>query len=252
MSTTVAIAGGSTGLGRAIVEALKKDGRLTSIKENPTLSAELGVRILAADYTSVPSLTTLLDSNKVEVLISTANSLSDPTPEFNMIAAADASPPTKRFIPNAWSAIEFKDEPRFQSFPLAASRLEALAKLRESGLEWTAITPGLFMENVVSNLPSHVTVLPLMLDIAHNTAALPGDGTSKITLTYTHNIAAFIPPLLSLPTWEQHYLIQGDVRSWNEILAAAEKGKGVKFQVAYDSVEKMKGGRVTELPGHER
>lgn len=108
------------------------------------------------------------------------------------------------------------------------------------------------MENVVSNLPSHVTVLPLMLDIAHNTAALPGDGTSKITLTYTHNIAAFIPPLLSLPTWEQHYLIQGDVRSWNEILAAAEKGKGVKFQVAYDSVEKMKGGRVTELPGHER
>lgn len=34
----------------------------------------------------------------------------DPTPEFNMIQAASRSRVTKRFIPNAWSSVEPKDE----------------------------------------------------------------------------------------------------------------------------------------------
>lgn len=74
------------------------------------MEKETGARVLAADYSSADALTTLLEAHNVAVLISTANSLMDPTPEFNMIQAASRSRVTKRFIPNAWSSVEPKDE----------------------------------------------------------------------------------------------------------------------------------------------
>ncbi|KAL1599833.1 hypothetical protein SLS60_007638 [Paraconiothyrium brasiliense] len=256
MSTTIAVAGGSSGLGRAIVDALKEDGHyevlILSRKENPQVEKDSGTRVLAADYSSVDALVTLLEANNVAVLITTANVMIDPTPEFNMIEAAARSRVTKRFIPNAWSALEFKDEPRFQKFPLAQAKLQAFAQLKRTDLEWAAIYPGLFMEYVTEGLPSTLTINTLMIDIKNNAAGLPINGEGKITLTYSRDIAKYIPKLLTLEKWEQAYFVVGDVKSWNEIVAAAEKGKGVKFSVTYDSVEKLKRGEVTELPGHAR
>lgn len=187
-----------------------------------------------------------------------------------MIQAASRSRVTKRFIPNAWSSMEPKDEyallphspsqpstnilltrPRFQTFPLFTARLQALSQLRATTLEWTTIYPGLFMEIAVQGLPSHLDVKPLVINVAHNAAALPASGTARIALTYSRDIARYVPKLLSLPAWDEKYFVAGDVRSWNEIVAAAEKGKGVKFDVAYDGVEKLERGEVTELPGHE-
>jgi hypothetical protein len=71
---------------------------------------ESGVRVHAVDYSSVDALVSLLETNNVAVLITTANTMVDLTPEFNMIEAAARSRTTRRFIPNAWSALEFKDE----------------------------------------------------------------------------------------------------------------------------------------------
>ena len=80
------------------------------LQENAQVEKETGARVLAADYSSVDALTTLLEANNVTTLISTAKTLVDPTPEFNMIQAASRSRVTKRFIPNAWSSMEPKDE----------------------------------------------------------------------------------------------------------------------------------------------
>ncbi|KAF2450150.1 NAD(P)-binding protein [Karstenula rhodostoma CBS 690.94] len=256
MTTVVAVAGGSSGLGRAIVDALRADGRyevlIFSRAENPQVEKESGARVLAADYSSVDALTTLLETNNVEVLITTANTTVDPTPEFNMIEAAARSRATKRFIPNAWSALQFTDEPRFKNFPLAQGKLQSLARLNNTDLDWTAIYPGLFMEYVTEGLPTTLTLMTIMLDMKHNAAALPNKGDAKITLTYSRDIAKYISKLLTLSTWERAYFIVGDVKSWNEIVAAAETGKGVKFDVTYDAVEKLKHGQVTELPGYAR
>ncbi|KAL5389481.1 hypothetical protein DPSP01_002379 [Paraphaeosphaeria sporulosa] len=256
MSVVVVVAGGSSGLGRAIVDALMEDGRfevlIFSRTGNSQIEKESGARVLAVDYSNVDALTTILETNNVEVLITTANTMHDPTPELNMIAAAARSHSTKRFIPNTWSALEFKDEPRFKNFPLAQGRLEAMAQLQQTGLEWTAIYPGLFMEYVTEGLPSTLTINTMMFDVKHNAAALPNNGEAKITLTYSRDIAKYIPKLLMLEKWEPAYFIIGDVKSWNEVVAAAEKGKGVKFNVTYDSLEQLRVGKVTELPGHAR
>ncbi|KAF2711411.1 hypothetical protein K504DRAFT_489296 [Pleomassaria siparia CBS 279.74] len=53
-----------------------------------------------------------------------------------------------------------------------------------------------------------------------------------------------------LERWERAYFIAADVKTWNEIVAAAEAGKGVKFDVSYDTTEKLQKGEVTELPGY--
>ena len=83
---------------------------LTPLKTNSQLEQESSVRVLSAEYANEDALVALLESNKVEVLISTINSLTDLTPEFNLIKAAARSRVTKRFIPNAWSALQFKHE----------------------------------------------------------------------------------------------------------------------------------------------
>ncbi|KAF2812095.1 NAD(P)-binding protein [Mytilinidion resinicola] len=252
MSTIVAVAGGSSGLGRTIVDALKADARYEVLILGRKLEEESGTRVLAIDYTSVDALVALLEANKVAVVISTVNSLVDTTPEFNLIKAAAQSHVTKRFIPNVWSALEFKPEPRFTSLPIAVARLQAIDELKKTNLEWTAIYPRIFMESFVQGMPWYLTVYPLKVDIENSTAGLPVKGEGLISLTYSRDIAKYVASLLGLEKWEQSYFITADVKTWNEIVAAAEAGKGVKFNVSYDSIEKLQKGEATELPSYTK
>jgi hypothetical protein len=64
---------------------------------------------VAADYTNVDSLVKLLEENSVSAVLSVMHTM-DPTPEMNLIQAADRSEVTKRFVPNIWSAVEFQPE----------------------------------------------------------------------------------------------------------------------------------------------
>lgn len=67
------------------------------------MKQENGTRVVSADYNDVSGLATVLETNKVEVVISTINSLGDITPELNVIHAAEKSAPTKRYIPSIWA-----------------------------------------------------------------------------------------------------------------------------------------------------
>lgn len=106
------------------------------------------------------------------------------------------------------------------------------------------------MEIAVEGLPSHLNVNALMIDVVNNAAGLPNQGEASVSMTYSRDIASYVVKLLGLPKWEQSYHIYGDVKTWNQIVAAAEAGKGIKFDVSYDSIEQLQQGKVTELPGH--
>jgi hypothetical protein len=108
------------------------------------------------------------------------------------------------------------------------------------------------MEYYVYKLPTHVDVNAITIDLEHNVAAIPNKGEAPITITYTRDIGTYVAALLSLDQWDEAYYIVGDVKTWNEILAAAEAGKGQKFTVEYDSLDKLKRGEVTELPSHAK
>lgn len=129
--------------------------------------------------------------------------------------------------------------------------MENAAWLKESGLEWAAVRPGIFLEYYVLGLPSYVKMNGIFVDVSNNVATLPVEGKAELPLTYTHDIGKYTAALLGVDKWERYYYIQGDKVSFNELLAQAEKAKGAKFDVVYESretLEKLQAGAVTLSP----
>jgi hypothetical protein len=135
--------------------------------------------------------------------------------------------------------------------PFAASRLALLNALNTTRLEWSAIFPGIFLDFYTLSVPSYTRRSALALDIDGDAAAIPGDGKYPVYFTHTTDLAKYVAALLGLGRWEKKYFVYADKMSWNEAVIVAEAAKGVKFSVAYDSIEKLKCGEITELPGHK-
>lgn len=136
-------------------------------------------------------------------------------------------------------------------FPPARGKLDNIKELQSTSLETTVVVNGFFLDYFVApQVPSYQPPFAMVLDIANNTAVIPGSGDVPVVFTHTFDIARFIPALLSKPKWDKTSYIIGDKVTWNEFLAVAEEAKGVKFTVGHDSVETLKNGFVTELPSH--
>lgn len=138
-----------------------------------------------------------------------------------------------------------------QQNPMAAPRLRLLEILRDTELEWTALFTGIFLDFYALTVSSYVRRTALAVDIDGNAAAIPGDGTYPMYFTHTSDIAKYTVALLGVSQWEQKYYLYADRKTWNEVVEIAEAAKGTKFTVAYDSVEKLTRGEMTELPGHK-
>lgn len=72
------------------------------IQADDDLAKELGIPLLLADCSNVESLTNLLESNKIDTVISALAVLDNATTtvQLNLIEAAENSSSTKRFIPS--------------------------------------------------------------------------------------------------------------------------------------------------------
>ncbi len=71
---------------------------------NPEIESELGVPVIAVDYSDVEAVTKTLEDNKVHTVISTIGMYpmgSEPK-EIELIRAANASKVTKRMISSDW------------------------------------------------------------------------------------------------------------------------------------------------------
>ncbi|KAF3011158.1 hypothetical protein E8E13_011507 [Curvularia kusanoi] len=255
MSPVVAVAGGSGGLGRAIVDALKADGSYDVVilarKSNPKLELETGARVLAADYSNPDSLLALFEENKIWTVVSTLNISLDRTVELNLIQAASRSQVTRRFIPNMWSAMVFKPE-HANAHPMVPGLFQIRDALTKTNLEWTVIHPGIFLEYYVSGLPTYVERFPVAVDIDADVAGIPGSGKIPVSFTYTFDIGRYVTKLLSLEKWEKEYLLAGDNKTWDDVVSTVQAAKGVQMEVTYDSPEKLQSGRVTEIPGYKK
>lgn len=66
-------------------------------------------RTVGVDYTDVDSLVKILQSERVHTVISTINVIGNRSSELNLMAAADRSESTKRYIPATWG-LEYTEE----------------------------------------------------------------------------------------------------------------------------------------------
>ncbi|KAJ5543186.1 hypothetical protein N7535_005615 [Penicillium sp. DV-2018c] len=253
--TVIAVAGGSGGVGKTIVEKL-----LESKFDVVVLSRSVkqdSVQTVQINYNDVPSMIHKLEQHKVHTIISAIGLSSDETSQsqLNLIEAAEKSASTKRFIPSEYSFVQTADllpvDPSIQYW------LDAANRLKTSSLQYTRVIPGFFMDYWgMPNVQTHLQPYTFGIDISSGTAAIPGDGNNVICMTYTYDMAEYLVRALDLEQWPEFTVIVGDEVTYNQVLDMAEEitevtGTGEKFQVTYDSLEKVMSGDVTVPPQPE-
>ncbi|GKZ84230.1 hypothetical protein AnigIFM56816_009551 [Aspergillus niger] len=249
MTLTVAVAGGTKGLGLTIAEALVVHGKHNVVifgrKRTPGLDEKLPARLVVVDYENIQNLTEALESNKVSDVICTVNTHGSSLSERNLIHAAENSSTTKRFIPSIFAGFAYPVK-----YPeVAKSKTEVLEELAKSSLMHTAIYNGMFMDFYGSPLlKSNVGPFPMFVDIASKMAAKPGSGDEAIVLTRVLDIARFVVRILDLAEWPKESYIIGDRVTFHDFVNMAEETRGTKFQVTCDSKEELEAGKITELP----
>ncbi|KAF5535416.1 hypothetical protein FNAPI_12059 [Fusarium napiforme] len=243
----VAVAGGTGGIGGAIVDTLRPSPHhkmiiLTRKIPNTSQATDTFVTL---DYSDIDMMAKALDDNNVHTVIS-ALRVFDPASceaESNLVKATAKANTRKRFIASAWG-IEYAD-----MTPVGQARGRTLVELRKTNLEWTRFDNGFFLNYYgPPTLKSYMQRVAWAIDIANKKAGIPGTGNEPMTFTYTFDVAKFVVAALDLPKWEELMYCYGEKTTWNKVLKQAEDAIGSKFDVAYDPAEKLEKGEVTELP----
>ncbi|KAL6399420.1 Isoflavone reductase like protein P3 [Ilyonectria robusta] len=135
--------------------------------------------------------------------------------------------------------------------PPLQSYFDSLDALEKTSLEWAVVHNGTFLDYYAPpTLKSHYDHGTVVLDIPNAAAGIPGTGDEPMTFTYTFDAARFTIAALDLPSWPRELRIVGDTLTYNELTKLAEATRGVKFDVKYDDLEKLRRFEITELPGH--
>ena len=109
-----------------------------------------------------------------------------------------------------------------------ASAAEALKQTQN--LEYTAFYSGFFLDYWgMPGVPSHMPPFTMVLDIAHNAAAIPGSGDVPITFTHTKDTAKFVAAILDKEKWDEETFVMGEKLTFNEALTIVEEVKGNYF-----------------------
>ncbi|KAL3419681.1 NmrA-like family protein [Phlyctema vagabunda] len=263
----VAIIGGSSGLGRSITEqiaATKKHVVFVLSRKVNHKSTTRGPRqvlylyqsditVKVVDYSSPHSIAEVLRSNNIDTVISTMGVHSDEhfQSQLNAIEGAVESGTVKRFAPSEFAADNAEAVRRNYPLPSSVYKTDTVAKLRETPLEYTRFINGCFLDYFGHpHAPTYLPMFAVGLDVENGVAAIPGDGNSKVAFTYSKDIGDYVAAALDLDVWPEASFIAGDKVTFNEMLAIAEKTRGVSFKVSYDSVASLKAGRSTELPAN--
>ena len=152
--------------------------------------------------------------------------------------------------------------------PYTIWRQRGFEEAKKTNLQVTRFWNGLWLDYYASpSLKSYMKESANALDIANRMAGIPGDGNQPVVFTYSYDVARFLRALLDEPEWPETSIVIGNKITWNEFVKKAEEARGTsiakfefrrvtnemiggKFEVHYDTVEKLKIHQVTELPSH--
>ncbi|KAF8586870.1 NAD-P-binding protein, partial [Ramaria rubella] len=237
----VAIAGGTGGIGRHIVEAILATKKHTVVvlsrsSSNATVEA-WGAQVIRVDFTDHASLVAALHG--VHTVISAIWAL-DSTLATSQIALLNASVEAgvRRFAPSEWAVAAMPSE------PIAAYRpkTEVTDAVAKSGLEWTIYENGMFMNYFATGTKGigYLNPFKFAVDVENGTARVPGTGDQKVIYTRAEDIGAFVAASLDLKTWPRRSRMVGEAISHNKVISIAEKLRGRKFEVTYVSEEELR------------
>jgi nucleoside-diphosphate-sugar epimerase len=243
---TVAIAGGTGGIGRTIVEELARQNKYNivvlsrSVSQSPSVASQsvahilkasiiqnLGIPILAVNYNDTTSIKKLLQEHDVKTIISTLGIFSEESAQaqINLIQAAIASATVEKFIPSEYGIKYTKDLLSFH--PAAKWWLDAADVLQKSQLQYTRIILGWTLDHYgIPGVPSNMKPFSYAIDFHHRRAAIPGDGTAPVAFLHSNDLAKYIAAMLEQERWPEFSAFAGDRMSWGELLTLAEEVTG--------------------------
>ncbi|CAN9293890.1 unnamed protein product [Alternaria alternata] len=232
---TVAIAGGTGGVGRTIVEELvgqdKHEILILSRKANKIPGLE-SVRVIEADYEDVASVKESLKKHNVDVVISALALFTEESAkaQMNLIQAAIDSGSVKRFMPSEYG-VNYSHPGVLEFHPAAKWWLDAADLLRSSHLDFTRVMFGWFSD---------------YFGMPHCKTALPGDGKASVTFLHSTDVAKYIAALLDEEKrWPEFSAFASDKLTWNKVVETAERVTGEKWEVTYDPIDKLEQGQAT-------
>ncbi|KAL5335417.1 hypothetical protein BJX70DRAFT_401623 [Aspergillus crustosus] len=220
----IAIAGGSQGLGSAIVAEIEALGRGTPFILSRA-AREDDPRYLAVDYDDIANIQTVLEKNDIHTLISALGlENGGGQAQLNLIEGAELASPTKRFIPSEFGPVY--TERHASALPSALFKLTAATRFSASKtLSYTLVLCRCGLICKAISLFSPVT-----------------DGKDPIVVTHTSDIARNVAALLVFPIWEKRYSLIGNRVSIGKIVSIAEEVKGVAFEKVYQDRETLARG----------
>ncbi|KAI8818012.1 NAD-P-binding protein [Fimicolochytrium jonesii] len=232
------------GCGQHVVEGILETGKYDvvvlsrKVKHSLThiattnLPPRPNLTVRAVDYASPISIQQALQG--VDTLISTLIGENFKEVQLALISGCKAAG-VRRFAPSEWAG----DTEKNRIIDLYRPKNEIIEALDNTeGLEWTLFTPGIFMNYLATpHTTSHLPPLKFLIDAENNTALIPGTGTEPIIYTTAQDVGRFVAATLSLPHWPRKSAMAGSVTTFNEIIDALEKVKGVKFERDYRSKE---------------
>ncbi|KAH7065836.1 hypothetical protein BKA63DRAFT_165944 [Paraphoma chrysanthemicola] len=247
---TIAVAGGTGGIGKTIVEELARQGKynVLVLSRKASTLPDLKIEVLAADYNDPSSIKQLLQKHNIEIVISALGLFSEESSQaqLNLINAAIDSGTVKKFIPSEFGIKYTSDLLSFH--PAAQWWIDAANLLRASDLQFTRIMLGWTLDHYgIPGVPSNMKPFSFAIDFHNRRAAIPGDGTAKVAFLHTTDLAKYIAAMLEQDSWPEFSAFAGDRISWGELLALGEEVTGSKWDVTYDSVDKLEKGDGTLL-----
>ncbi|KAL1800893.1 hypothetical protein ACET3X_001235 [Alternaria dauci] len=250
---TVAVAGGTGGVGRTIVEELVHQGKhqvlILSRKANKIPGLE-SVGVIEADYGDVASVKESLKKHNVDVVISALALFTEESAraQMNLIQAAIDSGSVKRFMPSEYG-INYSHPGLLEFHPAGKWWLDAADLLRGSHLDFTRVMFGWFSDYFgMPHCKSNMKPFKYALDFDNRKAALPGDGEASVTFLHSTDVAKYIAALLDEEKrWPEFSAFASDKLTWNKLVGIAERVTGVKWEVIYDPIDKLQHGQATLL-----
>jgi uncharacterized protein YbjT (DUF2867 family) len=223
----VAVAGAAGHLGSLIALDLRKRNRAVKALVRPGTAAsrtqvlrDAGVVIEEVDLTNVPALTkTLVGASSV---VSALQGLRDVIHDVQgALLEASVAAEVQRFIPSDFSLDFTKTAPGTnRNLDL---RREFHAKLNESGIKWTSVLNGAFMELLTSGQ------MPMINDSWHRIMHF-GSADQKLDFTTVPDVAAYTAAVAADPNPTPTVLrIAGDSVSAAEIAAIVTKVRGQTY-----------------------
>ncbi|KAF4816051.1 Oxidoreductase BOA1 [Colletotrichum siamense] len=245
----IAVAGGTGGMGKAIVEQLQLTKRypfvILSRKNNaPSFHPPL----VQVDYEDRESLVKVLHSHNIETIVSAISMHSEPSfkSQLNLIDAAEASKTTRRFIPSELGVLNRPEDGRDETFP--TPWIKTSERLKRSSLQYTRFVNGYLMDYWgMPHFPSHMSPGLWSIDVFNRRAVIAGSGNDVISLTHSNDVARFIVRSLESEDWPEYSIVVGSDVTLNEALAKIQDVRGGIFHVTYDGEEKLRNNDATLL-----